>query len=188
MTKLWWQIVAILSVSVSILLSAIVGYGLWAFKGNLAAVAEGQGVCLAGARAYDSIAAAMMVGRLDQISFLLTAGGVLLGVFALIGFWMIRREALDEAARVAADTAREVANQFFDGKNNSGTPGGDKSPPGGHMGGDPPPNPQKPLPIGDVSTAGAEEEKGAPDAKPKRSSRGNPGASKKAARADGGDS
>jgi hypothetical protein len=119
-----------------------------------------------------------MIGRLDFVSFLLTAGGILLGVFAFIGFWMIRREALDLAADVAADTARDVANNLYRSGNNTGTSGGDKSSPDGHIEGKSSPKPPSPIPIGDVSTEGAEEEKGAPDARSKRRSRRNTGASK----------
>lgn len=52
-------------------------------------------------RDYDSIAAAQAIGRLDFVSFLLTTGGALLGVFGLLGFWVIRREAREEARDAA---------------------------------------------------------------------------------------
>jgi hypothetical protein len=55
----------------------------------------------------------------------MTMGGIFLAFFALGGFWMIRREAIDEACKVAAEAARETAQKYYAGENKNGTNGGD---------------------------------------------------------------
>jgi hypothetical protein len=112
MTNNAWKLIAIMAVSACLLLGFAVLWVGWAFGENLEHIRSSPDICLHG-HAQDSVRAAMEFGRLDFISFLLTAGGLLLGVFALIGFWMIRREALDEAARVAAEEARRVSQEFY---------------------------------------------------------------------------
>lgn len=76
-----WRTIAILALASSVLLSAVIIYAVLAFKSNLGVILEGAPVCLRNARTFDSIAAAQAIGRLDLVSFLLTTGGVLLGVF-----------------------------------------------------------------------------------------------------------
>ena len=112
MTLKAWRLLAIFAVSACLALTGAVTWVGLAFWQNLQHVREAGTVCLHG-DGHDSVQAAMELGRLDFVSFLLTAGGILLGVFALMGFWMIRREALDEAAKVAADEARRVAQEFY---------------------------------------------------------------------------
>lgn len=113
MTLKAWRLFALLALAACFSLTAAVTWVALAFGSNLRKISEGAQVCLAGARSYDSIAAAQMIGRLDLVSFLLTVGGLLLAVFALMGFWMIRREALDEASRVAAEEAQKVAQIYY---------------------------------------------------------------------------
>lgn len=121
MTIKFWRLLALLGISSCFALAAAVVWVALAYGSNLHKIEEGAQVCLAGSRAYDSVAAAQMIGRLDLVSFLLTVGGLLLAVFALMGFWMIRREALDEAGRVARDEARKVAQQYALDENERGT-------------------------------------------------------------------
>lgn len=112
MTSNVWRLIALLALAACFSLTAAVLWIGLAYGSNLRKIEEGAQVCLAGSRAYDSVAAAQMIGRLDLVSFLLTVGGILLAVFALMGFWMIRREALDEAGRVAREEARIVAQKY----------------------------------------------------------------------------
>lgn len=150
--------IAILALAAAMVLGAVVVYAVLAFKSNLGAVIEGAPICLKDATTFDSIAAAQAIGRLDLVSFLLTTGGILLGLFSLMGFWIIRREARDEAREAAAEEVRKIAQLYFPDQNGSGTSGGDKLPREPH-------NEQAPLarsfdPAA-VSTAGAVEEEGA---------------------------
>lgn len=180
----FWRLLAMLALSACFALTAAVVWVALAYGSNLRKIREGAEVCLAGSRAYDSVAAAQMIGRLDLVSFLLTTGGLLLAVFALMGFWMIRREALDEASRVAGDEARRVAQLYY-GLDENGT--------GTYLNVNRAGTNQLPYDILDkrakqqardaqapsfdpstVSVAGATEEgKGAVNAKPARRSRGN---------------
>jgi hypothetical protein len=122
MTMKAWRLLALLALAACFSLTAAVVWVALAYGSNLKKISDGAQICLAGSRAYDSVAAAQMIGRLDLVSFLLTVGGLLLAVFALMGFWMIRREALDEASRVAADEARKVAQIYYGlDQNESGT-------------------------------------------------------------------
>lgn len=154
MTIQAWKLLAILATSACAALTAAVIWVALAYGSNLREITEGAQVCLVGARSYDSVAAAQMIGRLDLVSFLLTVGGLLLAVFALMGFWMIRREALDEASRVAADEARKVAQKFYSGQNENRTTGRDKPDNSSYS------SDGTPFPITGVSTAGAVEETG----------------------------
>lgn len=188
MTLKLWRLLALMAIAACAATSAAVVWVALAYGSNLRKIEQGAQVCLSGERPFDSIAAAQMIGRLDLVSFLLTVGGILLAVFALMGFWMIRREALDEAGRVASDEARrilQVYSQGLDGNEN-----------GTHIdvqkaGTSPMPSATKRErarrkkrdaqtpsfdPTG-VSTAGAEEEKpGASDARPKAGAGRDPGA------------
>jgi hypothetical protein len=121
MTIKFWRLIALLAVSGCFALTAAVVWVALAYGSNLREIKAGAQVCLAGSRSYDSVAAAQMIGRLDLVSFLLTAGGLMLAVFALMGFWMIRREALDEAGRVARDEARKIAQEYALDENQEGT-------------------------------------------------------------------
>jgi len=103
-----WKIIAILALASSVIMAAVGIYVVLAFKANIDVVAHGAPICLAGMRDYDSIAAAQAIGRLDLVSFLLTTGGILLGLFSLIGFWIIRREAMEEARDAALEEVRRV--------------------------------------------------------------------------------
>ncbi|WP_227287009.1 hypothetical protein [Boseongicola sp. H5] len=64
----------------------------------------------------DATAAAAQLGRLDLVSLLLTAIGLILvlgGLFAFINFRAIAREqAKKEAAKVARETAERVTNEY----------------------------------------------------------------------------
>lgn len=113
MSKGWWQLTAGAMVAVNVGILSALTYFLVAFKSNLDAVAESQYTCLAGRDAFDSIAAAEMVGRLDVASFILTMIGLFLAIFAFVGFWMIRREVVDQAAQIAANEARKVAQTIY---------------------------------------------------------------------------
>lgn len=163
-----WRFIALIALTVSVTLSVSVIWIALAFGSNLRKISEGASVCLAGQRSYDSIAAAQMIGRLDLVSFLLTVGGLLLAVFAFMGFWMIRREALDEAARVAADEARRIAQNYYAAAPAAKT-NGDNFNPSPHIGGAS--EAQSSFDPSKVSIAGAVEETGATDAKSQRRSR-----------------
>lgn len=113
MSKGWWTTVAAISLALNTVLVCGLIYLIWAYGSNLEAIQESQNVCLVGRRGFDSIAAAQMIGRLDQVTFVLTMGGLLLALFAFIGFWMIRREVIDQAAAIAADEARAVAQELY---------------------------------------------------------------------------
>lgn len=116
MTKGIWKTLALLSLSVSALLSFGVIWALLAFQSNLRAIRSGAPICWdAKSRAFDSIAAAQMIGRLDLVSFILTTGGVGLAIFALLGWFLIRREAREEAREAATEEARKVAQRFYGG-------------------------------------------------------------------------
>lgn len=147
------------SLAINLLVSLGLAFGLWAYSDNLRLIADGQPVCLAGYRSYDSIAAAQAIGRLDLVSFMISVGGLFLAFFAFIGFWMIRREALDEAQRCATDTAAKVAREYFGAENKNGTKRDDKSTVGSHIVDQS--GSAVPLDPSQVSTAGAKEETGA---------------------------
>lgn len=128
MSKTSWQFIAILSISLMVLtICVIVWLGL-AFWSNIKAISSSQLVCLAGRSQLDSIAAATMVGRLDVVSFALTMLGVFIAIFAVAGFWMIRRDVLDQVERIAADEARRYVQELYADKdkrdgNKGGKPG-----------------------------------------------------------------
>lgn len=140
----------------------IIGAVLWmlAFNHNLGVVAQGAPICLADYRKYDSIAAAQMIGRLDLVSFLLTGGGLLFAVFALIGFWAVRRDVMDQAATVATQAASDIAQNYYSKENEKRTNGGDKSIDNDYS------QPKPSVDVASVSTAGAVEVTGAKDDKP----------------------
>lgn len=105
---------------------ALVGiYVVLAFKSNIDVISGGAPMCVAGMRDFDSIAAAQAIGRLDLVSFLLTTGGILLGIFSLIGFWIIRREAMEEARDAATEQVRRIALLYGLDENGEGTYIGD---------------------------------------------------------------
>jgi len=116
-----WRALALMSLACSLVVAAGVSYIAFAFKQNLTTIMEGAPVCLGNFRSYDSIAAAQSIGRLDAISFLLTVGGLLMGVFALLGFWIIRREARDEAREAAGEEVRHIAQMYGLEKNGART-------------------------------------------------------------------
>lgn len=159
-----WRTIAILALAASMLLCAVIIYAVFAFKSNLGVVLKGAPICLKDAQTFDSIAAAQAIGRLDLVSFLLTTGGIMLGLFSLMGFWIIRREARDEAREAAAEEVRTIAQFYFQKKNGEGTNGGDNPQSDSHI--------KVALSVpasfdpASVSTAGAVEEKGASDGKP----------------------
>lgn len=63
----------------------------------------------------DAIQVAMEIGRLDVISILITVLGIFLGVTALVGSWMIRREALAVAQEAAVNATPSAVSAFMDG-------------------------------------------------------------------------
>lgn len=152
-----WRLIAILALAISTLLGCVIIYVIFAFKSNWDVMVRGAPICLQDSRAYDSIAAAQAIGRLDLVSFLLTTGGVLLGLFSLLGFWIVRREARDEAREAAAEEARRISQLYF-GKNENGNKEGDIAHQGPHIGIGP--NGASPATYDPnaVSTAGAVEE------------------------------
>lgn len=93
-------------------MAAVGIYVVLAFKSNIDVISGGAPICVAGMRDFDSIAAAQAIGRLDLVSFLLTTGGILLGIFSLIGFWIIRREAMEEARDAATEQVRRIAQLY----------------------------------------------------------------------------
>lgn len=107
-----WKMIAIVALSAAVLQTIVGIYVVFAFKSNIDVLAESAPVCYAGMADFDSIAAAQAIGRLDLVSFLLTTGGVLLGIFSLIGFWIIRREAMEEARDAAIEEARKFLVRF----------------------------------------------------------------------------
>ncbi|ROT94774.1 hypothetical protein EB810_06305 [Altererythrobacter sp. FM1] len=113
MTKGWWTAFASVSLAINGLFIGGFVYLLWAYGRNLKAIENSQFMCLADRKGFDSIAAAEMIGRLDQVTFLLSMGGLLFALFAFMGFWMIRREVLDTAERVAGEAAREAAQVYY---------------------------------------------------------------------------
>lgn len=96
----------------ALLICCVVGFAL-VFWSNLQAIRSTQFVCLAGRSQLDSIAAATMIGRLDVVSFALTMLGIFLAVFAVAGFWMIRRDVLDQVERIAANEARSYVQALY---------------------------------------------------------------------------
>lgn len=116
-----WRIIAIIALSASTIMGAVIIYSVMAFKSNLNVILKGAPVCLKDAAKFDSIAAAQAIGRLDLVSFLLTTGGMLLGLFSLMGFWIIRREARDEAREIALEELRRIVQIYGIEKNGSGT-------------------------------------------------------------------
>ena len=152
MSKRWWQTLAsfALAINAAVLL-AILYFGL-SYGSNLRKLQNVGDTCFAVLSEYDSIRAAQLIGRLDLVSFLLTAGGILIALFAFMGFWMIRREALDEAANVAANEAQKVAQRYF--KKGAPSPEGDKTGEESYM------SKTASLSVEDVSTQGAVEESG----------------------------
>jgi hypothetical protein len=125
MSREWFKIIAIASVAGNLLLGLGVLWAINAYGSNLDVISSAGAICYPSGKSFDSIAAAQMIGRLDQVSFLMTMGGIFLAFFALGGFWMIRREAIDEACKVAAEAARETAQKYYAGENKNGTNGGD---------------------------------------------------------------
>lgn len=113
MTKGWWAAFAAASLAINALFVGGFIYLLWAYGRNLEAIDQSQFVCLMGREGFDSIASAEMIGRLDHVTFLLSMGGLLFALFAFMGFWMIRREVLDQAEAVAADEARRVSQELY---------------------------------------------------------------------------
>lgn len=170
-----WRTIAIIALAASTLLGAVVVYSAFAFKSNLSVILEGAPICLKDAKSFDSIAAAQAIGRLDLVSFLLTTGGIMLGLFSLMGFWIIRREARDEAREAAAEEVRKIAQLYFKNQNGNGTNGGDKPQSVPHNA--TAPAARTTFDPANVSIAGAVEETGAKDDRPKRRSRRNPRAS-----------
>lgn len=108
-----WRLIAIFSLAASILMSLFIIYFFVAFKLNMSAFSSDVPVCWSGAKLFDGIAAAQAIGRLDFVSFLLAAGGLLFGLFALFGFWTVRYEVIERANDTAAEVAREVANFYY---------------------------------------------------------------------------
>jgi len=63
----------------------------------------------------DSISMSAQLGRLDIISIILGGFGLLLGVGALAGFWMVRREAIAGARDVAPAAVSEYMSEQASG-------------------------------------------------------------------------
>lgn len=59
----------------------------------------------------DALHAAVSLGRLDAISILLTALGVILGLFAIVSFWYFKYGSEEVAREAAQKVANEVARQ-----------------------------------------------------------------------------
>ena len=116
-----WKLVAILALSAALIQAAVGIYVVLAFKSNMDVLTAGAPICLADMENFDSIAAAQAIGRLDLVSFLLTTGGILLGVFSLIGFWTIRREAMEEARDAALEEVKRVLPLLGLDENGKGT-------------------------------------------------------------------
>jgi hypothetical protein len=163
MSKGLWKTLALISLTVSTVVALVLIYGFFAFRDNLHAIVSGGPVCWdAKSRAFDSIAAAQMIGRLDLVTMLLTFGAVGLAVFSFIGWWMIRREARDEAREVAAEEVRKVAQHYFEEQDRSKPRGGDEK--GGQVSYiDQTPT----FSVKDVNVTGAVEDSGGDDAEPK---------------------
>lgn len=125
MSREWLKIILIASVAGNLLLGAGVLWVIIAYGSNLDAISSAGAICYPSGKSFDSIAAAQMIGRLDQVSFLMTIGGIFMAFFAFVGFWMIKREAIDEACKVAADAARETAQKYYGIENKNGTNGDD---------------------------------------------------------------
>jgi hypothetical protein len=170
MKKGWWTALAAGSLAINALFLGGFFYLLWAYGRNLEAIGESQFVCLRGREGFDSIASAEMIGRLDHVTFLLSMGGLLFALFAFMGFWMIRREVLDTAERVASEAAREVAQSYCAKQSPPPEQKGDKPDNLSYILGKvwpfrKPPRDRQFDPAG-VSTEGAEEQLGDSDEKP----------------------
>ena len=63
----------------------------------------------------DAIGVAAQIGRLDIVSIVLGLFGLLLGIAAFVGFWMIRRAAIEAAKDEARRAINEKAAEMFDG-------------------------------------------------------------------------
>ena len=67
-------------------------------------------------RAYqhsDAISLAAEVGRLDVLSVILGSFGLLLGFAALVGFWLVRREAIAKAKETAEAAAPALLADYM---------------------------------------------------------------------------
>ena len=153
MSKAWWQLLAGVALAINAALVLVITYFGLAYGSNLRKLESVGDVCFPKTN-FDSIRAAQMIGRLDLITFLLTAGGILFALFAFMGFWMIRREALDKAHEVAAEEARRIAQDIY--REEKRTPEGDKRGTESYI------DKTVPLDVKDVSTEGAVEESAAP--------------------------
>lgn len=170
MSKGWWSTVAAISLALNTILVFGLVYVAWAYGSNLDAIQQSQNICFVGREGFDSIAAAQMIGRLDHVTFVLTMGGLLLALFAFIGFWMIRREVIDQAAVIAADEARSVAQEYYAREDKVREQKGDKPDKLSYLI-DGVRNLFRRKPVGkfdptEVSTAGAKEQLGDSDDKP----------------------
>lgn len=116
-----WKLIAILALAASSIQAMVGIYVVFAFKSNMDVITASAPICYADMDKFDSIAAAQAIGRLDLVSFLLTTGGILLGAFSLIGFWVIRREAMEEARDAALEEVKRVAQFMGLDENGSGT-------------------------------------------------------------------
>lgn len=156
-----WKTLALMSMSISALMALGVGYAVLAYGSNLRKIAAGAPLCWGpNSREFDGVAAAQMLGRLDLVSFLLTTGAIGLAIFSLMGWWLIRREAKDEAREVAANEARRIAQEYYSGQNKSETEH-DKTAKESYISDTPK------FDVKDVSVAGAEEEKETGNDQPK---------------------
>lgn len=116
-----WKFIAISALSVASVQAFAAIYVVLAFKSNISVISENAPMCFGGMADFDSIAAAQAIGRLDLVSFLLTTGGILLGAFSLIGFWVIRREAMEEARDAALEEVKKILPLLGLDENKKGT-------------------------------------------------------------------
>ena len=116
-----WKLIAILALAAAIIQACVGVYAVLAFKSNMDIITASAPVCYGSMKNFDSIAAAQAIGRLDLVSFLLTTGGILLGAFSLIGFWVIRREAMEEARDAALEEVKRVLPLMGLDENKNGT-------------------------------------------------------------------
>lgn len=126
-----WRYVAVTMCVLQAITAGFLVYFGWAYADNLSALKEAGDFCWpAGSAEDDSIRAAQMFGRLDVLTLVFALVAVTLGVFALVGFGVFRREVIgqardvvaelvpDEVRRVYADnykqpTSREGSGQLF---------------------------------------------------------------------------
>lgn len=104
-----WRYLAALMVAIQILTLISAWYFWNVYSDNLAAIENADQLCFAPKTTeFESIRSAQMMGRLDVLTLIFGVVATTLGLFALTGFWIFRREVLGKASDVVADMVPEL--------------------------------------------------------------------------------